>query len=78
MTIDQNWAITVFSVCIPLAVAIFKLVPRRRDDVATWRELQQLRTDMETKFERMDTRFDTLHRDVTQIAISIGKGMLGS
>jgi len=69
--LSVEWAVAIFSVSAPLTMSIYKLVPRRRDDVATFREVKQLRTDLES-------RFDVLQRDVNRIAAKVGVDIWGS
>lgn len=68
---NSDWAITIFSVCIPLSVVIWKWVPRRRDDVATWKEVQHLREDL-------TLRLDVMQRDINRIAHKVGLDIWGS
>jgi len=69
MTVD--WAIALFSISLPLSVSIYKLVPRRRDDAATWREVKKLGDDF-------NARMDVLQRDVNRIAARVGLDIWGS
>lgn len=63
----MTWELAMATVGIsaPLTMAIFKFVPRRREDHATWKEVQHLREDV-------TGRLDVMQRDLNRIAHKAG------
>lgn len=66
-----EFAIAMASVSAPITMGIFKFVPRRRDDTATWREVQHLREDLMA-------RLDVMQKDMNRIAHKVGLDIWGS
>jgi hypothetical protein len=69
MTVE--WAIALFSVSLPVSVSIYKWVPHRRSDEATYKAVDRLRADI-------NVRLDNMQRDLNRIAVKTGTDLWGS
>lgn len=71
-------AITLFGVFMTATVSIWKFVPKRSDEAATWREVKLLRECMESQLKGLGNRLEIIERDMRRVAVHLGLDLWGS
>lgn len=71
-------SIALFGVFMTVAVSVWKFVPKKSNEVATWREVKQLRESLEQQLSLFGDRLDCIERDMRRVAVHLGLDLWGS